>query len=124
MTGNHYKHKLTDAQWGRIKKYFDKPQKTGRPRSDMRKMADGVLWISRNGATWRAMPAEYGPYTTVYGWYARWDEEGLLQKILDELKADADPQDMGIDSTCAKVHQHAAGAKKGRQTQTHLKKSD
>ena len=112
MAGNGYQHDVRDDQWERIRKFIENPKKTGRPPSNMRKMLNGVIWLARNGATWRSIPREYGPHSTVYGWYALWDKEGILEKIFNELKADADLQDMGTDSTCAKVHQHAAGAKK------------
>jgi transposase len=61
------------------------------------------------------MPERYGPYTTVYGWYAKWEKSGMLTKILSELGTEADLQDMSLDSTTAKAHQHAAGAKRGTQ---------
>jgi len=37
----------------------------------------------------------------------------VFRKLFDALKQDADMQDLSIDSTSCKVHQHAAGAKKG-----------
>lgn len=115
MTANQRRYELTEQEWDRIKEYFVNTQKTGRPRSDLRKVLNGILWIARSGAPWRDMPERYGPYTTVYGWYARWERDGLLERIFDDLKVDADLQDMSLDSTCSKVHQHAAGAKKGSQ---------
>jgi hypothetical protein len=36
-----------------------------------------------------------------------------MEKIFEMLSVDADMQDLSIDSTSIKVHQHAAGAKKG-----------
>lgn len=111
------RYELTDLEWDRIKEYFSGQQKTGRPSSDPRTILNGIFWIIRSGAPWRDMPERYGPYTTVNGWFARWEAEGLIEKIMSDLQADADLQDMGIDSTCSKVHQHAAGAKKGRKMQ-------
>lgn len=113
MTANLRRYELTDSEWERIKGYFEEEQKTGRPRSDMRTMLNGIIWIARSGAPWRDMPERYGPYTTVYGWYAKWQESGLIERMLSDLGVDADLQDVSLDSTCAKVHQHAAGAKKG-----------
>ncbi|MCL2619209.1 MAG: class II aldolase/adducin family protein, partial [Defluviitaleaceae bacterium] len=39
---------------------------------------------------------------------------GILVKIFADLNVDADLQDMSLDSTSVKVHQHGCGAKKGR----------
>ena len=111
------RYELRDDEWDRIKKYFEKegPRGKGRPPSDARTVLNGIIWIAKSGAAWRDMPEQYGKFTTVYGWFARWEEEGLFAQILSDLSIEADSQDMSIDSTCAKVHQHAAGAKRGLQ---------
>lgn len=45
--------------------------------------------------------------------FVQWQREGLFQRILGDLGLDVDLQDMSLDSTCVKAHQHSAGAKKG-----------
>lgn len=109
------RYELTDEEWERIRKYF--PERAagqkGRPRNDDRKILNGVLWITRSGAAWRDLPERYGPWSTVYNRFAQWQEEGLFEKILDELGEEADLQDMSMDSSCVKAHQASAGAKRG-----------
>lgn len=109
------RYELTDEEWERIRKYFPEREagQKGRPRNDDRQMLNGVLWIARSGAAWRDLPERYGAWSTVYSRFAQWQEEGLFQRILDELELEADLQDMSLDSTCVKAHQHSAGAKKG-----------
>ena len=111
------RYELRDDEWERIKEYFSskQPRGKGRPPSDARTVLNGIIWIIKSGAAWRDMPERYGKYNTIYGWFARWQEEGLLAKILSNLGMEADLQDMSLDSACAKVHQHAAGAKRGLQ---------
>jgi len=41
---------------------------------------------------------------------------GVFQQVFEVLASDADMQDLPIDSTSVKVHQSAAGAKKGVKT--------
>jgi len=115
MAATYRRHELRDDEWDRIKVYFEtKLQKgKGRPPSDPRTILNGIIWIAKSGAAWRDIPERYGKYNTVYGWFAKWQKEGLLEKILADLGMDADLQDVSIDSTSAKVHQHASGAKKG-----------
>jgi hypothetical protein len=67
----------------------------------------------RSGAAWRDLPERYGAWSTVYSRFARWQEDGLFEKILKELGEEADLQDMSLDSSCVKAHQASAGAKKG-----------
>ncbi len=65
---------------------------------------------------WRDCPKEYGPWHTIYTRFKRWSENGLLWKILYELKQRKGIQ-MNIvfmDSTTVKLHRHGAGAAKKR----------
>ena len=110
------RHEIKDHEWERIKKYFPErqPGQLGRPRNDDRQTLNGVLWIVRTGAPWRDLPDRYGSWNSVYSQFVRWEKSGLFDQILSELGIDADPQDISIDSTFTKAHQHSAGAKKGQ----------
>jgi transposase len=64
------------------------------------------------------VPARYGPWQTVYGLLRRWQRDGTWQQILTRLQAQADAKglitwEVSVDSTVARAHQHAAGARKG-----------
>lgn len=63
------------------------------------------------------MPERYGPWETAYGLFRRWQRDGTWHRILDQLQAQADAEglitwDVSVDSTIARAHQHAAGARK------------
>ena len=81
-------------------------------------MINGMLWIARTGAPWRDLPQRYGSFGTVASRFYRWRREGLWQRILEALQAQADRLgriDWGlhfIDSTVVRAHQHAVGARK------------
>jgi len=109
------RYEVTDEEWEKIQHHFKQPVgvKMGRPRNDDRRMLNGILWISRSGASWRDLPERYGAWSSVYRRFKEWEESGLFQKIFDELAEGADLQDMSIDSTSVKAHQASAGAKKG-----------
>jgi transposase len=66
---------------------------------------------------WRDLPREYGRWHTVYMRFKRWSENGLLWKILYELKQKkiVRMDIMFMDSTTVKAHRHGLGAssKKG-----------
>lgn len=109
------RYELTDAEWDKIKHHF--PQRTagtrGRPYHDIRTIVNGVFWVARSGAPWRDLPERYGKWNSVYKRFAQWQEKGVFEEIFKQLGEDVDLQDISIDSTSCKVHQHGAGAKKG-----------
>jgi transposase len=109
------RYELSDEEWEQIKDYLpsDKLKKQGRPPKDNRIMLNAILWIAKSGAPWRDLPERYGAWETVYSKFKKWDEKQVFEKIFDILNIDADYQDLSLDSTSIKAHQHSAGAKKG-----------
>ena len=67
---------------------------------------------------WRDLPKEYGSWHTIYTRFKRWSENGLMWRILYELKQKkmVRMDIVFMDSTTVKLHRHGAGAarKKGR----------
>src|ERR1700687_5881149 len=80
---------------------------TGPKRQDDRRIISGIIHRFREGCRWRALPEEYGPYTTVFNRYNRWSRRGLWQRLFAALVECADPRALTmIDSS-------ASGAQKG-----------
>ena len=103
---------LTDFEWSVIEPLLPK----GRPgpeRQDDRRVLNGIFWILRSGAPWRDLPERYGPYTTVYNRFNRWRKAGVWDRLMDAISEAYDGDIQMIDSSVVRVHQHAAGAKKG-----------
>lgn len=113
------RYEMNDAEWERISNYI--PEKEvgtpGRPPKPAREVLNGILWIARSGAPWRDLPERFGPWETVYTRFRELLTNGILVKIFADLNVEADMQDIAHDSTSVKVHQHAAGAKKGANPQ-------
>ena len=109
---------LTDAHWERLEPLLPVPSRPGRPSLwSKRQLVDGIRWRVRTGAPWRDMPPEYGSWAAAYGLFRRWQRGGVWQRILILLQALADAAgritwDVSVDSTIARAHQHAAGARK------------
>ena len=61
----------------------------------------------------RDLPERFGPWQTVYSRFRLWSQDDTFKDLFERLSSDADMQDLSIDSTSCKAHQHAAGAKKG-----------
>ena len=106
---------LSDTQWAAIEPLL--PRFGGKPRVDDRRVISGILHRFREGLRWRAIPAEYGPRTTLFNRFDRWSERGLWQELLAALAACAEPPDLAmVDSTAIRAHRSAAGAKGGSRT--------
>src|SRR4030095_1473181 len=109
---------LTDAQWAILEPLLPTGKKPGRPpKWTKRQLIDGIRWRTRGGGPWRDAHARYGPWQTVYGLFRRWQRDGIWRQILAGLQARADAAglitwDVSVDTTIARAHQHAAGARK------------
>ncbi len=82
-----------------------------------RQLMDGIRWRTRTGAPWRDVPERYGPWDQAYDLFRRWQHGGIWKRIFEQLQAEADAKglitwDVSVDSTIARTHQHAAGARK------------
>ena len=71
------------------------------------------MWVLRSGASWRDLPERYGPYTTCYNRFNRWRKKGIRDRLMDAIVKACDGDIQMIDSSSVRVHQHAAGSKKG-----------
>ena len=103
---------LTDFEWSIIQPLLpNKPR--GVPRVDDRRVLNGIFWVLRTGAPRRDLPQYYGSYTTCYNRFNRWRKAGVWERLMDAIVAAYDGNVQMIDSSSVRVHQHAAGAKKG-----------
>lgn len=77
---------LSAELWERILPLLP-PQKppNGRPNHDHRTFLAGMLWIFQTGSSWRDLPAQFGPWQTVYSRYHRWRQAGIWHQVLDIL---------------------------------------
>jgi len=82
-----YPSDLNDKEWRLIKSFYaDRNGKPGRPPSkNLRAIWNAKLYIVRSGCSWRMLPKEFPPWKTVYNYFQRIKQNGLLEKILSEL---------------------------------------
>jgi transposase len=60
---------------------FYPPAPTGRPRADLRRVLDGIIYQLRTGCQWNRLPREYGPDSTVHRWFQRFVADGVFETV-------------------------------------------
>lgn len=60
---------------------LDPPAKTGRPRTNLRKALDGIIFVLRTGCQWNVLPKQFGDDSSVHRTMQRWIERGVLKAI-------------------------------------------
>ena len=104
---------LRDDQWERLGPMLPgKASDPGRTGGNNRLFIEAVLWVARTGSPWRDLPAEFGLWNSVYMRFARWSNSGIWQNVFAELAKDADFEEVFLDSTIVRAHQHSSGAAK------------
>jgi len=86
-----YPSDTTDAQWAVIDRLLPDPAwlagRGGRPEVHCRRaIVDAIFYVVDNGIKWRALPADFPPWSTVYNYFTAWEAAGITQDVLDGLR--------------------------------------
>jgi len=86
-----------------------------------REVIEGAIYRLRTGIAWRDLPAEFGPWQTVWKRHFRFSGDGTWDKVLTALQTAAEDKGeidwrVSVDSTIARVHQHGATAARSELT--------
>ena len=105
---------FTDEQWAALEPLVEACRPRGKtPPSDLRRTMEAIVWRHRNGATWRAVPAELGPWWRAAQLFIRWAELGAWERLLEAAQARGVELGMAfLDGTSIRAHPKAAGAPK------------
>jgi putative transposase len=77
---------LTDRQWQLIRQLLPPVKRLGRKAIDRRSVVNGILYVVRSGCQWRMLPSDFPNWSTVYGVFWRWRNDGTWQKVHDRLR--------------------------------------
>lgn len=109
---------LSDQLWARIEPLLpDRARRRGGRWGDHRWVIEAICWRFRTGSPWRDLPHDFPAWQTVWWRFDRWAKDGTWDRVLVELQGQAHAVAdlewvVSVDSTVARAHQHAAGARK------------
>ena len=93
---------LNENQCRQIEKLL--PIQRGNVKIDNRRRLAALIYRLENGCSWRALPQPFGPWHVIYVRLNRWAKTGGLSAT----------KVCALDSTAAKLHPDAHGARKKR----------
>jgi transposase len=111
---------LSDAQWKVLEPLIEAVRPRGKtPPRTLRRTIEAILWRHRNGAKWRSVPAEPGPWWGAAQTLIRWARRGVGEGLLERVQEAGGSFGMVfLDGTRIRAHQKAAGAAKTDKTWT------
>src|SRR5947208_930343 len=108
---------MTERDWEIVLDVFDAAQsRRGEPGHDDRKFLEAVHFFTVHNITWRALPAEFGNWNSIWKRFWRLSRPGVLEAFLQLLAETSKTAHVVqfFDSTVVRAHVSAAGAKGGR----------
>ena len=95
------------------------------PPSNLRRTLSAILWRHENGAKWRSLPADLGPWWMAAQTFIRWARLGVWERLFTLAQARGVHLGMTfLDGTSVRAHHKAAGAVRKaalRANETHVK---
>lgn len=91
MRKRRYPSDTTNAEWRILERMLPPPASTtptgGRPETHPRReIIDAIRFLVDSGCKWRQVPADFPPFQTVYGFFARWAAAGVFSHQRNQLR--------------------------------------
>jgi transposase len=107
---------MTEDDWSIVLEVFEGVQsRRGEPGHDDRKFLEALHYFTVHSIKWRAIPAEFGNWNSIWKRFWRLSRSGVFEaffQVLAEMSTTAHLVQM-FDSTVVRAHVSAAGAKGG-----------
>jgi transposase len=118
---------LTDRDWAALEPLIEACRPHAKvPSPHLRRTMSAILWRHQNGAKWRAIPEELGPWWRAAQTFIRWARLGVWERLLGlAQEKDVELGMTFLDGTSIRAHQKAAGARrKGalKLSETHVRR--
>ena len=114
MTDNASVQVFTDEAWALWEPLIEAVRPHGKtPPKQLRRTISAIFWRHQNGAKWRSIPAELGPWWRAAQLFNRWAKQGVWERLLELVQQRGVALGMSfLDGTTIRAHHKAAGAQK------------
>lgn len=104
---------LSDEAWAVLEPMIEACRPKGKvPPRDLRRTIEAVIWRCQNGAKWRSVPTELGPWHRAAQLFIRWSKLGAWERLLTMAQERGVSLGMvHMDGSTIRAHAKAAGAK-------------
>lgn len=109
--------RMTDEDWAIVLKVFEASRsRRGDKGRDDRKFLEALHYFSIHNINWRALPAQFGNWNSVWKRFWRLSQSGVFEAFFEALAAMSQTAHLVqmFDSTVVRAHVSAAGAKGGK----------
>jgi putative transposase len=120
-----YPSDTSDLEWAIMAPYIPvggTTDKGGRPpQYPRRDIVDAIRYLDRTGCQWRALPVDFPPWDTVYGYFRSWTRDGTLNRMHNGLREQVrlaqgrqrDPTAAAVDSQSVRAAETVGKASRG-----------
>jgi putative transposase len=88
--GRHYPTDITAEQWELLTPLLPQPKwhpgGPGRPPYELRRVLNGIFYVTKTGCQWRMLPLDFGHWNTIYSYFREWRRTGLWARLLEQLR--------------------------------------
>ena len=110
---------ISDALWSVLEPLLNEVRPwAARPIKNVRRTIEAIVWRHDNGAKWRSIPLDLGPWWMAAQIFIRWSKLGVWERLL-RLVQERCGRELGmvfLDGTVVRAHRKAAGARKEGRT--------
>ena len=91
--------RMPDEMWEAMKTIlpvYEKSGSGGRPRANLRSIADAIFYRMRTGCQWKAIPPELAAGSTAHAYFQDWVARGIFRHLW-EIALDEYDEEIGLD---------------------------
>ena len=106
---------LSDARWAVLAPLIEACRPAHKTEHiNLCQTIEAIIWRHDNGAKWRQIPADLGPWWRAAQTFNRWSRLGVWPRLLDQVQIEREVQAgmVFIDASSIRAHHKAAGAMK------------